>query len=263
MTTSTRFYKPTTAWLTDKEVAFLNKPNAPIIATVMTRRVAMQHLKRPEDFTPEYLGMGPFQITYNFSSAIRNNLFASKTATSAVNSIAGQRQYGASGWSFRTLYEFLTDYHNGGYPFIDTYFQQIFKSRPVYRRFSRIYEDVREDIAAEQFDLYQEGNTKTLANLKVWQDPIIKQGCRDVANDIRADIVRCLYSGRIPMSHRPGKSGSLGSTQVSISTGEARKRLAGMRHPTRLFFASGQLIAHLNIFVQIARGANKEGRAVA
>jgi len=266
MTINTKFYKPKVAQLTDKEAVFLNKPNAPIIATIMDRRIASRDLGN--------FGQ-PYQITYNFSSAIRNNLFSSKSAALSVKSLTSSvKEYGASGWSFRALYEFLCDYHNGGYPFIDTYFERIFKTRPVYQRFLEIYNDVREDIAAEQLDLLQDAPlkndgtpdmryaaSKRFADLKVWQDPVIKLNCRRVADDIRADIVRCLYSGRIPMCHRPGKSGSTGIRSVSLHTAKIREKLAGMKHPTRLFFASGQLIAHLNIFVELDKGVFRQGAA--
>jgi len=234
----------------------------------------MKYLNNSKDFDSEYSGVGPFQITYNFSKAVRSNLFSSRSTAKAVHSLASQAVYGESGWSFRALYEFLCDYFNGGYPFIDTYFGQVFKTRPVYQRFLTIYSDIQEDIAEEQFGYYQtlplnKDNTpnksysvsKRFKDFRVWQDPIVRMGCRRVADEIRGDIINCLVSGRIPMSHKPGKSGSLGPTSVSLATAKVRERLAGMNHPTRLFFASGQLISNLNIYVEITKGANKEGRA--
>jgi len=274
MITETKFYKPRTAILTRSEVAFFNNNSGasygrgssgieftmPYVNTIMTRRIAMQYLNRPEDFSPDFFDMGAFQITYNFSKEIRNNLFSSKDVSLMLE------EYGASGWSFRALYEFLCEYYNHGQPFIDTYFGQVFSSRPVYRRFLAIYDNIQDRISAEQFDLFQNlplradgtpdmryAASKRFADYAVWQDPIIRQGCRDIANEIRADIVWCLHSGRIPMSGR--------SNVVAKATEKRRAQLEGMRHPYRLFFASGQLIRHLNIFVEIAKGANKHGRA--
>jgi hypothetical protein len=275
MITETKFYKPRVARLTDGEHAFFNKSldssygrikgvsgidfvlTSP--STIMTRRIAMRSLKRSGD-------MGPFQITYNFSSKIRNNLFTAKNANKALEPILSQREYGASGWSFRALYEFLCEYYNGGHPFVDTYFDSVFKTRPAYKRFLVLYNDVQDKLNAAQFDIYSAlplksdgspderyGAYKDFKSLK-WQDPIIKQSCKDVADEIRADIVRCLYSGRIPMSGRI-------SPTVADRTARARAELDAMRHPNRLFFASGQLISNLNIFVEITKDADAEGRA--
>jgi len=273
MITETKFYKPRTLKPTKGELIFyaqgvLNPVYTswcinvmpPNPKTIKTRRIALQYLNRPEDFSPDFFDMGAFQITYNFSKEIRNNLFNSKEASLILE------EYGASGWSFRTLYEFLCENYNRGQPFIDTYFGQVFPSRPVYYRFLDLYNDIQDKINAERFDLFQAvplkadgtpdmryATSKRFADYAVWQDPIIKQGCRDIANEIRADIVWCLYSGRIPMSGR--------SSVVAKATEKRRAQLEGMRHPYRLFFASGQLIRHLNIFVEIAKGANRQGRA--
>jgi hypothetical protein len=46
----------------------------------MTRRVALHGNNRPGDFEPEFFDMGPFQVTYNFSHAIRKNNFPLKSA---------------------------------------------------------------------------------------------------------------------------------------------------------------------------------------
>jgi hypothetical protein len=272
-TNTTRFYKPVLAKLTDKELMFAGKsldaiykygvrtdvPDLDFAAPdsqhkIMTRRIAMQYKNRPEDFEPEYFDMGPFQIMYNFPSAERNNKFPGGT-------------YGAPGWSYRMLYEFLSEAYNAGIPYIDTYFEKIFKSRPAHREFLDIYNTIQDRINNEQFDLFQEiplkadgtpdvryAASKKFMDFKVWQDPIIKQGCKDVASKIREDIVRCLYSGIIPMSGRA-------SPTVSKNTQKYRAALQGMRHPNRLFFASGELIRHLNVFVVIGKGADKQGRA--
>jgi len=260
---TTRFYKPTLAKLTGRELMFAQKGldehyrrspergmpvfdfSAPgIDYPIMTRRIVK--LKR-EDFEPEYFNMGPFQITYNFSRAVRKNRFSGK-------------EYGASGWSFRMLYEFLCSTYNNNVLFIDTYFDKVFKTRPVHSRFLAIYDDIQHDINNEQFDLFQsvplknDGTpdmrytvSKKFMDFKVWQDPIIKQGCKRIANEIRHDIEVCLSTGRLPLNGRRGSN-------VSPRTEKIRREFAGF-HPNRLFYASGQLIKHLNVFVEIGGNA--------
>jgi hypothetical protein len=269
---ATRFYRPVAAKLTGRELAFAGKsldwdyrhgsardvpdfdfalPSSP--HRIMTRRVALRGNNKPGDLEPEFFDMGPFQITYKFSRAARNNRFWLRGALSGrLNG-----RYGAAGWSFRLLYEFLCEAYNGGYPFIDTYFDQVFKTRSVYAEFKRIYNTIQDDINAEQLRIFmslplKKDNTpdmrytvsKRYKDFKVWQDPIVRQDCKALAEAIRQDIVVCLSTGRIRLNRQT----------VSKRTREAREKLAGL-NPDKFFFASGQLIRHLNIYVEVGRVA--------
>jgi hypothetical protein len=226
---------------------------------IMTRRIGMSYRKLPDDWEPEFFDMGPFQITYNFSRAIRNNNFPVKNALFTKPKM--MKEYGASGWSFRMLYEFLCTVYNGNVPFIDTYFERVFKTRPVYAKFRGIYDAIQDDIDAEQFDLFQSVPLKAdgtpdmryaisrkFMDFKVWQDPIIQRRCEILATQIRFDIEACLRDGILQLSGRAG-------TTVASRTRKIRAELGGMIHPDRLFYASGQLIGHLNIFVEIGEKA--------
>ena len=82
--------------------------------------------------------------------------------------------------------------------------------------------------------------SKHFMNFKVWQDPIIKAECVDVAEDIRDDIVRCLSTGKIPLRKQA----------VSLSTEKTRERFAGL-DARQYFYASGQLIEHLSVYVEL------------
>jgi hypothetical protein len=266
----TRFYQPRLAKLRGKELMFaqesldkdyrrgteLDIPNFDFAAPktehpVMTRRVAMKYKNRPEDFKPEFFDMGAFQITYNFSSAIRKNNFPLSSALPFRSKATGE--YGANGFSFRLLYEFLCEAYNGNEPFIDTYFKQVFRTRAVYADFKGIYDVIQDDINAEQLALFMglplkaDGTpdmryteSRKFMNFKAWQDPIIRQDCKRMAAAIRQDIIVCLSTGRIPLRKQ------------SVST-QAQKRRAMLLNldPKRFFFASGQLINHLNIYVEI------------
>jgi hypothetical protein len=274
MLEGTRFYKPRLAKLTGKELMFaresinkdyrrgteLDVPDFDFTAPasthpIMTRRTGLQYNNNPDDFEPEFFNMGPFQITYNFSHGIRKNNFALKNALPFQPGIT--KEYGASGWSFRMLYEFLCEAYNNGMPFIDAYFDRVFKTRPVYAEFTAVYETIQDDINNEQFDLFSrlplkaDGTpdmrfavSKRYMDFKVWQDPIIRQDCKMLAKAIRADIEVCLSTGRLPLR---GKEGA----RVSSRTRKLRGKLGGMIHADRLFYASGQLIRHLNIYVEI------------
>jgi hypothetical protein len=271
----TKFYKPVLAKLTGRELMFaggsldrdyrygteLDVPDFDFAASasphrIMTRRIALRGNNSPGDFEPEFFDMGPFQITYNFSHAIRKNNFPLKNALPYQPKAMGE--YGASGWSFRMLYEFLCEAYNGGHPFVDAYFGQIFKTRSVYAEFKSIYGTIQENINAEQLSLFMslplkhDGTpdmrytaSKRYKDFKVWQDPIVRQDCKRLAGAIRDDIVVCLSTGCIPLRKQ----------EVSRrGTEQARAKLAGL-HPSQFFFASGQLIRHLNIYVEVGRAA--------
>jgi hypothetical protein len=267
---STRFYRPRLAQLTGKELMFaqesldkdyrygteLDIPDFDFAAPrtmhpIKTRRVAMKYTNRPTDFEPEFFDMGAFQITYNFSSAIRKNNFPLRGALPFNPKATGE--YGASGFSFRLLYEFLCESYNNNAPFIDTYFNQIFKTRQVYTDFKDIYNTIQDDINGEQLTLFMglplktDGTpdmryteSKKFMDFKVWQDPIIGQDCKNLAAAIRHDIIVCLSTGRIPLRKKT----------VSGKTQKRRAMLLNL-DPNRFFFASGQLINHLNIYVEI------------
>jgi hypothetical protein len=266
----TKHYKPVPAKLTGRELMFageslgkdyrrgteLDVPDFDFAAPesshlIMTRRVALRGNNSPDDFEPEFFDMGPFQITYNFSHAVRKNNFPLRNALSYRPKATGE--YGASGWSFRMLYEFLCEAYNGGYPFVDTYFEQVFKTRAVYIEFKNIYDTIQDDINAEQLRIFMslplknDGTpdmrytvSKRYKDFKVWQDPIVRQDCKRLAEAVRDDIIVCLSTGRIPLRKQA----------VSKQTKDAREKLAGL-DPFRFFFASGQLVRHLNIYVEV------------
>jgi hypothetical protein len=82
--------------------------------------------------------------------------------------------------------------------------------------------------------------SKRYKDFKVWQDPIMRQDCKKLAEAVRKDIIACLSTGRIPLRKKA----------VSARTRGSRERLAGL-DPSRFFFASGQLIRHLYIYVVV------------
>jgi hypothetical protein len=254
---ATKFYRPTLASLRGKELlmaeeklsryySFDEEIDRPVFdfvesgdyQPVMTRRIGASG-KGTDD---EFVQLGDFQITYNFSSAARKNVFRRVKG--------GKGTYGET-FSFRMLYEFLSGVYNGGEPFVDTYFARLFKTRRVYRDFLDIQAKIQDDINNEQARLYEqlpltrEGRpdmrfnvVKRYADFSVWQDPIVKEDCKELAEAIRQDIITCL------------KYGILVRRSVSPATASIRKKFSDI-HPNQLFYASGQLIEHMNIFVEI------------
>jgi hypothetical protein len=267
---NTRFYQPRLAKLTGHELMFsqesldehyrrganLDVPDFDFAAPsshhpVMTRRVALTGNNTVESFEPEFFNMGPFQITYNFSHAVRNNTFPLRASLPLQPKATGE--YGATGWTYRLLYEFLSETYNSGKPFVDTYFNSVFSTRSVYDEFMRIYDTIQSDINDEQLRIFsalplkKDGTpdmrytvSKKYQDFKVWQDPIVRQDCKNLAAKIRHDIEVCLSTSRIPLKKQT----------VSKAARKRRAELAGL-HPGQLFFASGQLIRHLNIYIEV------------
>ena len=244
------------ATLTRKEKAFLDAsgkagilyfiPDEPI----MTRDIAARGIQK-DAIHPASFNLGDFQITYNFSSAIRKNKFPLR---GAKRSILGKKgQYGASGLSFRLLYDFLCREYNGGEYFIDTYFEHVFSTRTIYKKFLRLNKTIKAAIAAERevllekVPLKMDGTpnmwynvSRRFVNFHVWQDPIVKAETGAVAEELRMDIVRCLSTGKIPLRKQA----------VSPSTEKTRMRFAGL-DARQYFYASGQLIEHLSVYVEL------------
>ena len=209
-----------------------------------------------ETFEPDFFDLGDFQISYNFSGDIRGNRFPMKNILGSKTKILGQ--YGATGWSYRMLYEYLCREFNNNVLFIDTYFDRVFKSRGVYSKLLSIWDEIKEDIAGEQMDIlsnapYKADGTldersrqyrKAFKDFAVWRNPIIKGACKRLADDIRGDIEVCLSTGRIPLRKQ----------QVSSGTRKVRAGFFGL-HPDAYFYASGKLVRHVNILVQVGEKA--------
>lgn len=236
---SSRFYRPAIAALTIKEKKFLGDKKDSGIEYEMPERMTTR-IKADEG---TMMG-GKYQITYSFSNAIRKNVF---------RTISGKRrQYGMPGISFRLLYDFLCRNFNDGDYFIDEYFKQVFKSRSVYDRFENLNDEVSDQIMRETLDVYEALPKKKagtpdmryttskqyMRSLKVWTQPILKRLASRVADDIKHDIKVCLSTGQIPLRKQA----------VSEKTMKEREKF-GIMHPYQFFFATGQLIDHLNIFV--------------
>ena len=255
ITNPTRFYKPRRlARFTNKESLFVEENqgwsyfggDTPLFGVVDTGGYLPMSRRIVGENDEDLAGLGDYQITYNFSSGIRNNKFARLDSLfKGKNPVA--EEYGAPGWSFRMLYEFLCEIFNGGVPFIDTYFERVFKTRMVYYEFQNIWDDIIDDANNELYNAPQrneKGRFVKLPELSVWRDKAKIIRCQALAEKIRQDIQDCLATRKLPLRGHPGAT-------VSVSTRKTRKKLLGMKSYKSLFYASGQLINDLNIYIEV------------
>lgn len=132
---------------------------------------------------PRFVESGGFELFYSFS-----------------NSIRGSRKYGNPNWSARFLYEFICAAYNGGDRFVDTYFNYVFTSRPVYRALVRIVENVQDAIETK----WNDGNLKggqwaSFYKFQAAEMSGLRNDLEDFSTDIRQDIITCLGIGLIPL----------------------------------------------------------------
>jgi hypothetical protein len=249
---STRFYKPRLAELTLHELAYINSHidrDKDIDFSLPTKLIV-----DTSDF--EAMVNRPFQMLYNFSWGIRRNRFP-------LIGGKGKGTYGDSGLSFRLLYEMLCKAFNYGNYFIDDYFKLVFPHRQVGKRFFDA-ETVLKKNMSDEFQQWtadlprrKDGVTPDmryakkgfrLADFRLWKNASVRAEYAELAEEIRRDIIVCMSTGKLVL--RGGEN-----AEVSSATMKARKRLGGMKSWSRLFYASGQLIEHMNIFINIAGDA--------
>lgn len=186
-----------------------------------------------------------WQITYKFSSAHRPYKYNNHT-------------YGGKYVTYRRLYLILCEHFNGGEYFIDTYFKEEYPNR-----LKDLVDAELAEVKAELLDvaeasigtvkLKKDGTldkraTKINAGLaerisgferfaREWED---MKG-EEIASLIKDDIITCLETGIIPL-----KKG-----QNTVDT-MSKRIMAGLNDdPKAIFYASGNLINNLKLFVRI------------
>jgi hypothetical protein len=161
-----------------------------------------------------------FEIFYSFS-----------------NSVRGDRRYGNAGWSARFLYEFLCARFNNGERFIDTYFNQLFTSRPVYIKLQTTVDYIQEVIAAK----WNNGNLRggqwsSFYKFQAAHMDYLKNSLEQFSRGIREDIILCLSTGMIPLN-------------FSLSQSTIKHRLALGLPGDQPFYATSWLIKQIEIHV--------------
>jgi len=226
------------------------------------------------DFDPDLIELGA-HITYSFPHTIRDNRFNSIDAPMWAGFIKSdtREKYGADNFSFRLLYEFLCRVYNSGEYFIDTYFEQDFKQSPVYPRYIAIRDKIRKEVARELWQnkkgLMERASTLrdlqgrfssatdmtdadlrreyerlyggTFKDFKVWRNSVYARELKDVGQEIREDIIVRLSTGNM----------TLIKDQVQEATVIKRAGLGLAPSQQQVFFASGQLIESLNVYISL------------
>jgi len=253
-----------------------------------------------EGYSSSMFGEGDFEITYDFSTKIRNNRFKS-----VAN---GNVKYGEDRWTFRLLYEWLCVEYNGGEYFIDTYFEDFFPQSQAYNTYLRIKESLQSGLDADIKGMRKAGpgsmeargargalrrfaeavsgvlrrfveavsgrrlkDTKGRFASVTSPDPVVdahtaqalgggwakllsgrrrsvENDMRMLSEEIRLDIIRNLRAGNLTRA-------------VADSTKSKRRRIPVMANEEALFYASGQLINDMRIYVQLDSGGWEERQA--
>jgi hypothetical protein len=260
--TSTKWYKPRKLRPLADAVAYMHKRGeidtfeSPLEVLLPVREVAFDTLNPGNNFNVNVLErLDPrlfmkdtdFQITYSFSARRRVN----------TRGITGGGSYGAPNTTFRQLYDFLCVEYNGGERFIDTYFQRVFPTSPVGRRFAGFEDTVRDAMREEWLMRYSQAlahrqtkagivhkatEKKLLREFSVWKSAAVAAMLRQFDKDIRKEIEAMLRSGRIPLRHN--------NRQATIA---ARLELGLPGVPE--FYATGQLIRDVQVDIRIPEEA--------
>ena len=191
-----------------------------------------------------------WQITYSFPATRHNN----KSPIGAT--------YGGENVTYRRLYLILCEHFNGGEYFVDTYFDTVYPYT-IKPEIDKELNKIKADLVAYAEDYVLDGAVvtksskldkrynvnkavkKRLKEYKQFASEWEESHGEELADKIKKDIIRALEIGEIPLS-------------CSLSEGTLKaRRLAGITS-TETFFAMGDLIEHINLYVRV--GGNKKWR---
>lgn len=175
-----------------------------------------------------------WKITYQFSSAYRNNLSPSG------------RPYGNALMTFRRLYIILCEKFNKSY-FIDDYFDSVYPYTMKETVDKRLEDTKRAylDLVDELHERIRENGTldkryKANKELLIFGNETVQEEADVLAEWVKEDIKACLERGAIPLNF-----------SLSSATLKLRKEM-GITSDKE-FFAMGHLIDDLRIFFRIGR----------
>lgn len=187
----------------------------------------------------DLVGSYDWQLTWKFSSKIRPNQFL--------------WIYGASGMTYRRLYEILCNKFNEGVSFIDTYFQEVYPESYVKDIADTLTEQVRQRAIQSALNylndtkrLYKKDGEMTakskvsLRKIGRIADIETEEKGEYLARLIKEDIKNAFQTGRVPLLHS-----NKASTQ--------NRRIRAGLPPDFEFYASGQLIDDLEIYLSLRR----------
>ena len=210
-----------------------------------------QWVKKAEEDLPDISDDFDWQITYNFPSEIHNNI-------SPLNKV-----YGGAHVTYRRLYLILCERFNGGEFFVDEYFNSVYPSSYAKEAVDVELNNLKGELLYYLEDLTEGAKITTRGTLdkratrvnrgmasriREWEDfarEWEEEKGYELAEIIKDDIIRALGNGEIPLRH-------------TMSAGTKKKRIQVGYEPEPLFFAMGDLIEHIQLFVKI--GGNGQWR---
>ena len=170
-----------------------------------------------------------WQITYKFPSSPHNNI-------SPLGKI-----YGGANVSYRRLYLILCEHFNGGDFFVDEYFNSVYPQSWVRDEVEVELNNLKGELMYYAEDITEGAKfTKTGRLSKRQKDYGKFAKALDEWSDFARedDIIRALANGEIPLNR-----------SLSPRTKAERKRVGYDEEP--LFYAMGDLIEHIQLFVKI------------
>lgn len=185
-----------------------------------------------------------WQITYKFPSTLHNN-------TTPLG-----KRYGGKNVTYRRLYLILCEHFNGGHFFVDDYFDAIYQKSWIKEKVDVELHNLQDELTYYASDLMEgarvtkrgtldkryKSSAEYEAKLKEW-DTYARQWeekkGKELAQEIAEDIKKCLENGEIPL-------------QLSLSSATiAKRRQAGVPTDDTVFFAMGDLIDHIHLYLKV------------
>lgn len=208
-------------------------------------------VKKAEEDLPDISADFDWQITYNFPAEIHSNI-------SPLNKV-----YGGAHVTYRRLYLILCERFNEGEFFVDEYFNSVYPSSYAKEAVDVELNNLKDELVYYLEDLTEGAKITTRGTLdkratrvnrgmtsrirewesfaREWEE---EKGY-ELAEIIKDDIIRALGNGEIPLRH-------------TMSAGTKKKRIQVGYEPEPLFFAMGDLIEHIQLYVKI--GGNGQWR---
>lgn len=200
--------------------------------------------RKTEEDLPDISDDFDWQITYNFPAEIHNNI-------SPLNKV-----YGGAHVTYRRLYLILCERFNEGEFFVDEYFNSVYPSSYAKEEVDVELNNLKGELLYYLEDLTEGAKITTKGTLdkratktnrgmasrisewesfaREWEE---EKGY-ELAEIIKDDIIRALGNGEIPL-------------RSTMSAGTKKKRIQAGYEPEPLFFAMGDLIEHIQLYVKI------------
>lgn len=185
-----------------------------------------------------------WKLTYNFPNTLHNNV-------SPLGKV-----YGGEAVTYRRLYLILCERFNGGEFFVDTYFNKVYPytmKELVDVELLTVKDELemyKRDVVLEGAHLTKKGELnkrysrqnapylKALDDYQSFKEAWEEDKGQELGRLIAEDIKNCLASGQIPLNH-------------TLSAGTKEKRVKAGYDPETVFYAMGDLIDHLQIYMTV------------